>query len=355
MVRLSSDFEAEGETAAGIGTGDLLGGQYEVGPLLGRGGMGAVYAAEDTLLERKVAIKVLPAFLGGSERAREGLRKEASRAIELAHPALARIYHYGLHHQQPFLVMEFVAGGTLAERLDAEGPWELAATLELLRPLAEGLDYAHGRKLVHRDIKPSNILLRDEDGQPVLIDFGIAGEVRDQATRTGHTARGETTGTLCYMSPEQVRGEAPAPSMDLYALAAVAYELLGGDPPFFRGDPLNVQYQIVHEPPPPLEALDEATNGALLRGLAARPRLLLLDEPSLGLAPVVVKDLFRLIRTLRDRGVTILLVEQNVRQALTVADRGYVMESGRVVLSGKARDLLADDQVVQAYLGVRRQ
>lgn len=94
---------------------------------------------------------------------------------------------------------------------------------------------------------------------------------------------------------------------------------------------------------------------ALLRGLMARPRLLLLDEPSLGLAPLVVKDLFRLIRTLRDRGVTILLVEQNVRQALTVADRGYVLESGRLILSGKAQDLLADDQVAQAYLGVKRQ
>jgi len=94
---------------------------------------------------------------------------------------------------------------------------------------------------------------------------------------------------------------------------------------------------------------------ALLRGLMARPRLLLLDEPSLGLAPLVVKDLFRLIRTLKHRGVTVLLVEQNVRQALTVADRGYVMESGRLILSGKAQDLLADEQVAHAYLGVKRQ
>ena len=90
---------------------------------------------------------------------------------------------------------------------------------------------------------------------------------------------------------------------------------------------------------------------ALLRGLMARPRLLLLDEPSLGLAPLVVRDLFRLITRLRERGVTILLVEQNVRQALAVADRGYVMESGQVRLAGRARDLLADDQVIEAYLG----
>ena len=92
---------------------------------------------------------------------------------------------------------------------------------------------------------------------------------------------------------------------------------------------------------------------ALLRGMIARPRLLLLDEPSLGLAPLVVKDLFRIIRRLRDGGLTILLVEQNVRQALTLADRGYVMESGRVILSGKAQDLLADDRVTRTYLGIQ--
>jgi branched-chain amino acid transport system ATP-binding protein len=93
---------------------------------------------------------------------------------------------------------------------------------------------------------------------------------------------------------------------------------------------------------------------AVLRGLMARPRLLLLDEPSLGLAPLVVKDLFRLIQRLRDRGVTILVVEQNVRQALMIADRGYVMESGRMLLTGQARDLLVDNRVAHAYLGVKQ-
>ena len=93
---------------------------------------------------------------------------------------------------------------------------------------------------------------------------------------------------------------------------------------------------------------------ALLRGMIARPRLLILDEPSLGLAPRVVEGLFHILGSLRDRGLTILLVEQNIRQALTTADRGYVMESGRVLLSGKAPDLLADDKVVQVYLGTSR-
>ena len=90
---------------------------------------------------------------------------------------------------------------------------------------------------------------------------------------------------------------------------------------------------------------------ALLRGMVARPRLLILDEPSLGLAPQLVESLFRIIQSLRDGGLTILLVEQNIRQALTTADRGYVMESGRILLSGEAPDLLADDRVVHIYLG----
>jgi branched-chain amino acid transport system ATP-binding protein len=94
---------------------------------------------------------------------------------------------------------------------------------------------------------------------------------------------------------------------------------------------------------------------ALLRGLMAKPRLLLLDEPSLGLAPKVMKEVFRLIRALRGRGMTILLVEQNVRQALATSDRGYVLESGRVILSGTADELLGDDLVARSYLGVKHE
>ncbi|MDJ0947779.1 MAG: ABC transporter ATP-binding protein [Alphaproteobacteria bacterium] len=92
---------------------------------------------------------------------------------------------------------------------------------------------------------------------------------------------------------------------------------------------------------------------ALARGLMANPKLLLLDEPSLGLAPVAVQEVFRLIQSLRDRGVTILLVEQNVRQALSVADRGYVLEGGRIILEGRADTLVRDEHLVSAYMGLK--
>jgi branched-chain amino acid transport system ATP-binding protein len=113
--------------------------------------------------------------------------------------------------------------------------------------------------------------------------------------------------------------------------------------------------------PPLRERLDErgsALSGgeaqmlALARGLMARPKLLMLDEPSLGLAPVAVREVFALIARLREFGVTILLVEQNVRQALTVADRAYVLEGGRIILDGDARDLVVDEHLMRAYMGL---
>ncbi len=268
MVRIPDELRAEGATARGIATGDRLLDQYEVGRLLGKGGMGAVFEGLDTQLDRKVAIKVLPAFLASSTRAIDGLRAEAKRTIALAHSSLARIHHFAVHDGQPFVIMEFVEGRTLAALLEERGTLPLDETLGILRPLAAALDHAHAEGVVHRDVKPSNIMLRASDGRPVLIDFGIAGEARDQTTLAGLTDRGGTSGTLVYMSPEQVRGDAPRRSMDVYSLAAVAYEMLAGNPPFFRGDPMNVQYQILNEPPRPIPGIPEPVSAGLLQGLS---------------------------------------------------------------------------------------
>lgn len=277
MARVPQELQQHTPTMLGVGPGDVLQDQYRIDRLLGRGGMGEVYEAFDQHLERQVAIKVLPPFLKESPRAVDSLRKEAARSIDLAHDHLARVYHFGVHEDQPFLVMEFVAGGTLAARLEAAGKLSVAEALEVLAPVAAGLDHAHGKNLVHRDLKPTNILLREADGAPVVIDFGIAAEVKDQSTKAGLTDEAQgTVGTLSYMSPEQVKGKPPAPAMDVYALAAVAYELLGGEPPFFRGDPMNVQYQILHEPPPPLEGVPEAVEEAVRQGLAKAPE----DRPA---------------------------------------------------------------------------
>ncbi len=268
MVKLPDELKQDTPTMQGIGPGDVLLDQYRVEALLGRGGMGEVYRGVDRHLERPVAIKVLPPWLSESERAMQALRREAARAIELAHPALARIYQFGIHAGLPFVVMEFVDGETLAKALDRCGRMPPAEVADLVAALAEGLDHAHSRGVVHRDVKPSNVLLRGKDRSPVLIDFGIAAEARDQGTRTGNTGLSNTVGTLSYMSPEQLRGAPPAPSMDVYALAVVAYELLAGSPPFFRGDPMVVQRQILEDPPPRPEGVPDAVWAVLARALA---------------------------------------------------------------------------------------
>ena len=265
-----SEVDPSAATVLGIEEGTVLLGQYALERRLGAGGMGEVWLAQDQHLKRAVAVKVLPAVLATSARAAEALRSEAARAIELSHRSIARVYHYGLHDDLPVLVMEYVEGESLAEHLDAHRDLTPARVVELLEPLVEALDYAHEQKVVHRDIKPANIMLRT-DGSPVLMDFGLAAEARDQGSRHGKTGEMEISGTLAYMSPEQIKGKRPRKAMDLYSLAATAYEMLGGNPPFFRGDTAAIYQQIIHEPVEPLERWGDPVDRVLVQALAKDP------------------------------------------------------------------------------------
>jgi serine/threonine protein kinase len=272
MVRIPKDLRQSTPTVLGVGVGDVLGEQFRIDGLLGRGGMGEVYRGFDLELERLVAIKVLPGILLESKRAARALKREALQAIELTHECLGRVYHFGVHQEQPYMVMEFLRGKTLEEILDEREVLPLEEVLPILKGLAAGLDHAHRKKVVHRDIKPSNIMIREEDGSPVLIDFGISAEARDQTTRSTSLDHAETLGTLSYMSPEQVRGRKPRPAMDIYSLGATTYEMLSGHPPFFRGDPLNVRMQILEETPEEIEEVASWVNQALFRCLAKDSR-----------------------------------------------------------------------------------
>lgn len=258
-------------TAFGLEAGAIVLGQYELERRLGAGGMGEVWLARDKHLERSVAVKLLPAVLATSARAAEALRSEAAQAIELSHRAIARVYHYGQHDDLPVLVMEYVEGESLAQHLDSHRTLEPARVVELLAPIADALDYAHEKKVVHRDLKPPNIMLR-ANGSPVLMDFGLAAEARDQSSIQGKTGENEISGTLLYMSPEQIKGKRPRREMDLYSLAATAYEMLCGNPPFFRGDTAAIYQQIIHEPIEPIERWGSALDRVLERGLAKQPQ-----------------------------------------------------------------------------------
>jgi len=213
----------------------LLEGRYRVERRLGRGGMGTVYEAADTALERRVAVKVIREDLVGNAEAAERFRREARAAAAFAHPNVVTVHDFGVAMgTRAFLVMELLHGMTLRERLRRDGRLTAASTLAILRGVCAAVDAAHRRQLIHRDLKPENIfLVHGEPGEIAkVLDFGIA-KFLPTATQqpTADTATGALVGTLRYMSPEQWRGEEAHPAWDLWALAVVAYEMLTGAHP----------------------------------------------------------------------------------------------------------------------------
>jgi serine/threonine-protein kinase len=236
---------------------------------LGEGGMGVVYKAEDLRLGRPVALKFLPpvVYSGGVERERFLL--EAKAASALSHPAICTIYGIEEEEGKPFIVMEFVEGETLREKLN-RGPVEPRNVLDWGAQFADGLAAAHEKGIVHRDIKPENLIVRP-DGRAQILDFGLA-KWRGTASLS---IPGSTIGTLAYMSPEQIQGLDVDPRSDIFALGAVMYELLTGRPPFTGTHDAALLYSIVNTYPLPLESLvpdlAPAISGLVVQCMARRP------------------------------------------------------------------------------------
>lgn len=242
----------------------VLAGRYKVIRQLGHGGMGSVWLAEDRKLDgRQVAIKMLPVVLATNARALQQLKNEAKVAIRLSHSHIVTLRAFEESEEGSFLVMDYIEGQTLEQVLAQKGTLSEIEVQRLFKPIAEALDYAHGQRVIHRDIKPSNIMIRD-DGVPFIMDFGIAREMKDTMTRVTGKA---SSGTLPYMSPEQLRGEDPTPAQDVYSLAATIYECLSGNPPFYRG---QIEYQIANEAPNPLSSSSPLARG-VMAGLAKTP------------------------------------------------------------------------------------
>ncbi len=231
---------------------------YRVLSPLGHGGMGEVYLAEDQSLGRKVALKfLLPA--AGDDSAHQRLLREARAAAHLDHPFICKVYEVGEHDGRPFLAMEYVDGVTLRDRL-ADGGLPAEHVVRVGREIAEALHFAHERGVVHRDVKPANVMVT-RDGHVKVMDFGIAKRLAPAAAADAATASvatltipGELTGTLAYMSPEQVRGESVDGRSDVFAFGVLLHELITGTNPFLRSSVLTTAQAILTESPPPLEA-----------------------------------------------------------------------------------------------------
>ncbi|WP_105970212.1 Stk1 family PASTA domain-containing Ser/Thr kinase [Streptomyces geranii] len=234
-----------------------LGGRYELGQVLGRGGMAEVYLAHDTRLGRTVAVKTLRADLARDPSFQARFRREAQSAASLNHPAIVAVYDTGEDYIDgtsiPYIVMEYVDGSTLRELLHSGRKLLPERTLEMTIGILQALEYSHRSGIVHRDIKPANVMLT-RNGQVKVMDFGIARAMGDSGMTMTQTSA--VIGTAQYLSPEQAKGEQVDARSDLYSTGCLLYELLTVRPPFIGDSPVAVAYQHVREEPQPPSVFD---------------------------------------------------------------------------------------------------
>ena len=227
-------------------------GHYRIVAKIGAGGMGEVYRAHDQRLDRDVALKVLPPGTLSDGAARKQFRKEALTLSKLNHPNIATVYDFDSQVGVDFLAMEHVAGQTIAQVISGSGLPE-KEVIRIGGEIAEALEEAHEHGVIHRDLKPANIMLTAK-GRVKILDFGLARLLhpRGEDARTeSQIETGILAGTLPYMAPEQLRGEAADTRTDIYATGAVLYEMATGARPFPQSLPTALVDDILHKPPPP--------------------------------------------------------------------------------------------------------
>ncbi|MFE2874606.1 serine/threonine-protein kinase [Streptomyces roseus] len=232
----------------GPGSSIVIAGRYRLEKRLGRGGMGTVWQARDELLGRPVAVKELHVD-GGAET--KGALREARTVAQVRHPHVVVVHDVVEHDGRPHIVMELVEGGSLADRLGAEGPLGPAETARTGLALLRALRAAHARGVLHRDVKPANVLLEADTGRVVLTDFGIA----SVAGATTVSETGAFVGSPEYTSPERMQGAAAGPESDLWSLGVLMCTALSGKSPFHRDSLGGVLHAVVFaEFRPPAQA-----------------------------------------------------------------------------------------------------
>jgi serine/threonine protein kinase len=232
--------------------------------------MSEVWAATDTELERRVALKLLTP---NADNAR--FEREARAVASLGHPNITQLYDYGEENGRPYIVLEYLPGGTLEEHLRPGEPLPDDDVRQIAAEVASGLAHAHSRGVVHRDLKPANVLF-DQEGRAKLADFGIARMVAGDGTLT---EAGTVLGTAAYISPEQAAGEPATAASDVYSFGVMLYRMLTGRLPFESNDPMELVTLHRDSTPPPLTQLrpdapallESTATAALAKDPADRP------------------------------------------------------------------------------------
>ena len=249
-------------------------GPYEILAQIGAGGMGEVYKALDTRLDRTVAVKVLPQHLSSPE-VRQRFEREAKTISQLSHPHICALYDVGREGESEYLVMEYLEGEPLSDRL-AKGPLPLEQTLRYGIEIADALDKAHRQGIIHRDLKPGNVMLTKSGVK--LLDFGLAkamapakqpSELSSLPTEAGKadnlTQEGMILGTLPYMAPEQVEGREADTRTDIFALGATLYEMATGKKAFSGSTRASLISVILRDEPKPISQILPTSPPALDR------------------------------------------------------------------------------------------
>ena len=256
-----------------IAAGTEIGG-YRILNLLGQGGMGVVYLADNVRSGQRVALKVLTPDLARSSGFRERFIREAGYASSMRHPNVIEVYDAGEQDGVLYIAMQFVQGEDLKALLVREGRLDARRAVGILGQVAAALDAAHATGLLHRDIKPGNVMIAA--GQPehcYLTDFGLSKNPSSDSIAL--TAQGEFVGTIDYTAPELVLGKDADSRLDVYSLGCLFYECLAGQPPFDKERDVEVLYAHIQDPPPRVSAirpdLPAALDDVIVKAMAKKP------------------------------------------------------------------------------------
>src|SRR6266511_2843542 len=250
---------------------------YRIVSKIGAGGMGVVYLAKDTKLDRKVALNILPADLASNRDRMDRFVREAKSAAALSHPNSAQIFEIGEHDGTHFIAMEFIDGVTVREKIHRERT-ELRKLLRYLQHVAEGLAKAHAAGIVHRDLKPDNIMIT-RDGHAKILDFGLAKLIERQpvpdadsselatAVMPHHSIPGTVMGTVGYMSPEQAQGKTDEIDQrsDIFSFGCILFEAVTGKKPFEGDSIVKSLHSLIYEPAPQIKDLNPLAPADLQR------------------------------------------------------------------------------------------